>query len=75
MQIRTFLIILLTVFCLQRTGKAQEAKNILFVGNSLTYYDSRNNPDFPYYNLMLLMLQKMIDEQKLNTHIDKATRG
>ena len=72
---RLLLVILSIVASLQIVSPAQETKNILFVGNSLTYWNSLNNPDFPYCNPMLGILQKMFDEKKMNINIEKATNG
>ncbi len=54
---------------------AQKALNVLFVGNSLTYCDSRDNSEFPYYNNMTEQVQKMAEEKKLNIHVEKAVHG
>ena len=54
---------------------AQKDLNVLFVGNSLTYCDSRDNSEFPYYNNMTEMLQKIAEEKKLKVHIEKVVHG
>jgi hypothetical protein len=54
---------------------AQKDLNVLFLGNSLTYCDSRDNAEFPYYNNMTDMLQKIAEEKKLKVHIEKAVHG
>ena len=54
---------------------AQKELNVLFLGNSLTYCDSRDNAEFPYYNNMTEMLQHIAEEKKLKLHIAKAVHG
>ncbi len=54
---------------------AQKDMNVLFIGNSLTYCDARDNSEFPYYNNMTEMLQKMIEEKKLKIHVEKVTHA
>ena len=69
---RRFFTLVFTVFCFSHSF-AQKDVNVLFIGNSLTYNDSRYDPNFPYYNNMTEMVQKMVDERKLKMHIDKVT--
>ena len=66
--------LIFSVFCFQYSF-AQKEVNVLFIGNSLTFNDSRYDPNFPYYNNMTEMLQKMMDERKLKVHIEKVTHG
>ena len=66
--------VILCVFCVD-VSFAQKDMNVLLVGNSLTYCDARDNSEFPYYNNMTDMLQKMIDEKKLKIHVAKVTHA
>ncbi len=69
-------ILLLTFFILSfHFSFAQKELNVLFLGNSLTYCDSRDNAEFPYYNNMTEVLQKIAEEKKLKVHIEKAVHG
>ncbi len=56
---RTLLLILLAI---STVSFAQEQKKILFIGNSLTFF-----------NEMPQTIQKMMDEQKINIKIDQST--
>jgi len=56
------IILALAFLCGAFSSFAQKEENILFVGNSLTYF-----------NNMPQTLQKMLDEKKLNIHIDQVT--
>ena len=71
---RRFFLLVFSVFCFQYSF-AQKDVYVLFIGNSVTYNDSRYDPNAPYYNNMTEMLQKMMDERKLKVHIDKVTRA
>ncbi len=53
----------------------QSKKNVLFIGNSLTYFDSKNNPEYPHNNRMPMILQNMLNETKKNINIDKVAFG
>ncbi len=70
-----FIVCLLCSTIYSQFSLAQKNLNVLFVGNSLTYWYYAPDSSFKYYNFMLPELQKMIAEAKKNISIDKITHG